>query len=411
MESSGRRLDTPDRPRVLALGTFQPGYPRHVLTLAGLRALGCPVDVLNIPVWDRLPDRLAPARRWSALVALGLRLLPAYAMLLARVPRRLARADMVLIGYPGHLDMLVLGPLVRMSRRWLVFDPLVTLTDTLVEDRRLVTHGSARALVIRLLDRLALQLADVVLADTEENAQYMRALAPSSQSRIVVVPVGADEVLFSPDRVAAPEAPSPGWPAHAPGALRVLFYGTFIPLHGPETIVRAAALLGSERASFMLIGQGQLADETRALAEDLGLRNAYFLPWVPYHELPAWIAAADAVLGIFGDTAKAARVVPNKVYQAMAMGAAIVTRDSPAVRRVLEHERSALLVPPADPAALADAIEALRDHERRARLGVAARRAFLKVATVRVLAERLQAALPTSRWARPELGIVEGDGR
>ena len=37
---------------------------------------------------------------------------------------------MVLVGYPGPLDMLVFAPLVRMSRRWLVFDPLVTLTDT-----------------------------------------------------------------------------------------------------------------------------------------------------------------------------------------------------------------------------------------------------------------------------------------
>jgi len=402
-----QRHVAPNRPRVLALGTFQPEYPRNALTQAGLRALGCPIDTLNVPVWDRLPDRLAPARRWRSLASLGVRLLRAYATLLVRLPRRLARVDVVLVGYPGHLDMLALGPFVRLSRRRLIFDPLVTLTDTLVEDRRLIPPGGMRARAIRLLDQVALRLAHVVLADTEENAQYMRALAPSARSRIVVVPVGADEELFSPARALS----SPGWPARAPEALRVLFYGTFIPLHGPETIVRAAALLGPERASFVLIGQGQLAGETQALARALDLQNACFLPWVPYRELPAWIATADVVLGIFGDTAKAARVVPNKVYQAMAMGAAIITRDSPAVRRVLEHERSAFLVPPADPAALASAIEALNDHGLRSRLGTAARQAFLQLAMRQALAERLHDALLDSRSPARMLGVVERDGR
>ncbi len=393
---------------MLALGTFQPDYPRNALTQAGLRALGCAVDVLNVPVWDRVRDRLAPVRGWRALAALGLRLLWGYLTLLVHLPGKLMRADLVLVGYPGHLDMLVFGPLVRLCRRWLVFDPLVTLTDTLVEDRRLVARRSLRAHALRLLDRTALRLARVVLADTEENALYMQALARSPRTRIIVVPVGADEGLFSP-RYAGNSPVT--WPTCAPGALRVLFYGTFIPLHGPETIVRAAALLGPESASFVLIGQGQLADETRALADRLGLRNVVFLPWVPYPELPAWIAEADVVLGIFGDTAKAARVVPNKVYQAMAMGAAIVTRDSPAVRRLLVHGQSVLLVPPADPAALADAITSLRVADVRLRLGCAAREVFLQVATREAIARRLAAALPPVSGARRELELFEGDGR
>ncbi len=393
---------------MLALGTFQSDYPRNALTQAGLRALGCTVEVLNLPVWDRLRDRLAPVRGWRALVALGLRLLWAYLALLLQLPGRLLRADLVLVGYPGHLDMLLFGPVIRLCRRWLVFDPLVTLTDTLVEDRRLVARRSLRARALRLLDRTALRLAHVVLADTEENAQYMQALVRAPRTRIIVVPVGADEGVFSPR--SAGNSPVT-WPTDTPGTLRVLFYGTFIPLHGPETIIRAAAMLDAERASFVLIGRGQLADETRALAERLGLCNVMFLPWVPYPELPAWIAEADVVLGIFGDTAKAARVVPNKVYQAMAMGAAIVTRDSPAVRRLLVHGRSALLVPPADPAALADAITSLRVADVRFRLGCAAREVFLQVATREAIARRLVAALPPVYGARRELECGKGDGR
>jgi glycosyltransferase involved in cell wall biosynthesis len=315
---------------------------------------------------------------------------------------------MVLIGYPGHLDMLVLGLLARLARRWLVFDPLVTLTDTLVEDRGLVAPGSARARLIGAVDRAALRLAHVVLADTEENAAYMQALAPATRARFVVVPVGADEQLFSPDRGPAPPV---SWPEHPPGALRVLFYGTFIPLHGPETIVRAAAYLDPRSTSLVMVGQGQLWSQTRALATCLGVPNVAFVHWVPYHELPAWISQADVVLGIFGETSKAARVIPNKVYQAMAMGAALVTRDSPPVRRLLEHGRSALLVPPADPIALARALEALRDRAARRRLGQAARHAFLRFARGEVVAARLADALPPVAGSSRPVGLHGGAPR
>ena len=393
------------QPRVLALGTFQPDYPRNQLTQAALQAGGCIVETLAAPVWDRLEDRLAPLRDWRALLRFGLRLVRAYLGLLARLPGPLSRADLVLIGYPGHLDMLFFGALARLTRRRLVFDPLVTLTDTLVEDRGLVSPGSARARFIRAVDQVALRLADVVLADTEENAAFMQALAPGTRARFVVVPVGADERVFSPE---SGTASAISWPEHDPGALRVLFYGTFIPLHGPETIVRAAALLGVRSASVVMVGQGQLWSQTRALAVHLGTRNVTFVPWVPYPELPVWIAQADVVLGIFGDTPKAARVVPNKVYQAMAMGAALVTRDSPPVRRLLEHGRSALLVPPADPAALARAVEALGDADVRRRLGQAARHTFLRVARADVvavqLAEALSPALRPSQMGEPHEG-------
>jgi glycosyltransferase involved in cell wall biosynthesis len=86
-------------------------------------------------------------------------------------------------------------------------------------------------------------------------------------------------------------------------------------------------------------------------------------------------------------------VVPNKVYQAMAMGAPIITRSSPAIALVLAHQRSALLIPPANAAALAAAIRELRDRELRARLGRAAREAFVRTGSQEAMARSLIAAL------------------
>jgi glycosyltransferase involved in cell wall biosynthesis len=64
-------------------------------------------------------------------------------------------------------------------------------------------------------------------------------------------------------------------------------------------------------------------------------------------------------LGIFSATPKGLRVVPNKVFQGLAAGCVVVTSDTPPQRRLLGDHLE--LVPPADPAALADRILALAD--------------------------------------------------
>jgi glycosyltransferase involved in cell wall biosynthesis len=279
-----------------------------------------------------------------------------------------------------------------------VFNPLITLTDTLIDDRRAFASRGVRAGLIRLVDRLALSLANVILVDTAENGTYLTEQFGISPARIHVLPVGADETLFgagecldSNHLVGAAQVEKTGF--------SVLFYGNMIPLQGVDTIVRAARLLRDADVRFEIIGTGQTLDEARALAADIGADNIDWVERVPYAELPRRIARADVVLGIFGDTAKAARVVPNKVYQAMAMGAAIVTRDSSAQRSMLTDGASALLVPPADPEALADAIRRLRDPELRARLGAAAYLNFVERAGLGVQAERLRDALGTVVFA------------
>lgn len=394
-------------PRLLAIGTYFRDYPSNALLLAAARALGCSVTEVTTPVLAQLTDRLAPFHNLLSLGSLGLRVACAEARLLWRASRRLAAAhDVLFIGYPGQLDALLLGRVARASSKPLIYAPLVTLTETLVEDRAVVSPNSPRARLLRWLDRAALRAATVVIADTAEHARAMQALSGLPPSRFAIVPVGADDTLFDPERVSPAQraAYRRQWPNADAEPLRVLFYGSFIPLHGAATIVQAIAQLSASEVSCVMIGAGQCWEQAYTLAADAAVRHLRFRPPVPANELPRWIAAADVVLGIFGDTAKAAQVVPNKVYQAMAMGAALVTRESPAVRSLLQHDRTAVLVPPADPAALAAAIRRLRDPAVRARLGAAAREAFIQQASAPVRQRLLQQALEMA-YAR-----VRGDG-
>ena len=293
----------------------------------------------------------------------------AQARLLRRAPDRF---DAVLVGYPGHLDL----PAARRSARGapVVFSPLVSLSDTLVQDRGRFPEGSLAARALRGVDRAALRAADLVVADTEVHADFLADLAGIPRDRVAVAFVGAEERLFRP-----------GWsPAEPP-----LFVGKLIPLHGLETILEAARRAPDLR--LRIAGSGQLD----ALLEGRP-DNVEWIRWTPYEQLPATLNAAACALGIFGTSAKAARVIPNKAFQALACGVPLVTADTPAARELLVDEESALLVPPADPDALAEALRRLTSDASLAR----------RIADGGLAAYRLHASEEVlgARWR----GLLEG---
>src|SRR5207237_2103592 len=105
---------------------------------------------------------------------------------------------------------------------------------------------------------------------------------------------------------------------------------------------------------FRLVGSGQLEQLVRARPP-----NVEWIPWVEYERLPDELHRAGCALGIFGTSAKAQRVIPNKAFQALACGTPLVTADTPGARELLVDGESALLVPPGNAHALADAMRRL----------------------------------------------------
>jgi glycosyltransferase involved in cell wall biosynthesis len=103
------------------------------------------------------------------------------------------------------------------------------------------------------------------------------------------------------------------------------------------------------------------------------LSRVRFTGWLPTGQLGDVLRAHHLALGIFGTTPKAGRVIPSKVYDICAAGAAFVTADTPAIREVFTHLENAFLVPAGSPRHLADAILRLKsDPELRFRLAAAA---------------------------------------
>jgi glycosyltransferase involved in cell wall biosynthesis len=347
--------------RALYFGTYDPAYPRNAQVISCLRGAGVEVVEQNQPAWGR--------SNWSA----GLRQLLRVAGAERRLGRRSADgADVVVVGYPGHFDL----PKARRAARGVpvVFNPLVSLHDTMVADRGRFRDGGAGAAVLRTVDRRAFQSADLVVADTEQHAAFFRERFRLPDHRVAVCLVGAEDRLFVP-------GPGCGAPFHA------LFVGKLIPLHGIETVLGAAAL--APEIPFRVVGSGQLDP----LLEDRPA-NVEWVDWLDYERLPDAIRRAGCVLGIFGTGDKAARVIPNKAFQALACARPLVTADTPAARELLADGRDALLVPPGDPALLAAGVRRLRDDPALAgRLAHAGRATYTAHASEAVLGVRWRGLL------------------
>ena len=341
--------------RVLLFGTYDRDYSRAAVIRACLAHADIEVVERHVSVWD------GRRHNWAAGPAELLRLVAAEARLLR--PRR-EGADLVLVTYPGHLDL----PAARLAARGrpVVCDPLVSLAATFVDARRRFRAGSPVARALAATDRLALRSADAVVADTAEHAKLYRSLGAK---RVAVVPVGAEERVFRP-----------AW--RRPAEFVALFVGKLIPLHGLPTILAAAALAPEIR--FRIVGSGQLESE---LDDDPA--NVERVPWVAYERLPDELGRCGCALGIFGTSPKARRVIPNKVFQALACAAPVVTADTPAARELLVDGESALLVRPGDPEALAAAVTRLAaDAHLADRVAAGGAAAYRREASEAILAAR-----------------------
>lgn len=210
---------------------------------------------------------------------------------------------------------------VFAARRWannknipLIFDPLISAYDKQVWERKKFTVESRQAKNLLKWERRILKLPDYVVADTELHAEYYADVMDVNNNKLVILPVGAEESLFIPQQ------------HHLNRPLRILFYGSYIGLQGPEIIAKAIHLYNGPDVEWQFIGNGPLRYKVQEKLADRP--NVSFTDWIPYTDLPDRIAQADICLGIFGSTEKTQRVIPNKVYQALACGRPVITCES-----------------------------------------------------------------------------------
>lgn len=337
-----------------------PPYDR--LLAAALSRAGAEVELLTSRfLYGPVPPALGyataePFYRRSTKLGLGSRLrLPVKVLEhgpgMARVRPRLAPADVVhwqwltLPRVDGHL----LGP--RRDGQPRVF----TLHAPLPEP------GEAAALRRR---RRLLERFDAVVVHTEAGAERLRADVGLDPATVNVIPHGPLDYLTALPR----EEPLPADFAAAEGPV-ILFFGLLRPYKGIETLLEAYARV--EGAELWIAGMPRMA---LGPLEELARRapgTVRFLPrFIPDPEIPALLRRADVLVLPYR------RIEQSGVLHAgLAFAKPMVLTDVGGFSEV-GARGAARLVPPGDPAALADGLnELVADPARREALAAAAARA------------------------------------
>jgi len=298
--------------RVCFFGLYNPDYSRNKVLIAGFQNNNWQV------VECRVDPRFYPGckKYWQ----------------LIKTARKIIKPnDLVLVAYPGQTAVWLARLL--FWHQMVVFDAFTSLYDSNVFDRQLYPKNSWRAWRDWLFDWLAIFLANKNLVDTNEHAKYFQQTFGIGAGKFIRVFVGS-EIGAQITEI----------PRKSPDYFLIHFHGHYIPLQGIEYIIKAAKILETEPdIKFRLIGSGQEHQKIKKMAMDLKSNNIDFWPESSMEALAQSMIDADLVLGIFGTTPKTSRVIPNKVFEALALGKAVLTSDTPAVRELLTDGQDVLL--------------------------------------------------------------------
>lgn len=353
--------------KICFFGTYEKDYPSNRIIIKGLRKNGINVVECHISLWEKQQNKHGNFLKIFSILKLIIDLLVAYAKLCFMFFSRCKNVDVFIIGYIGQLDIFFLKALLlfKKNKPKILFAPLVSLHDTAIIDRGLYGKNNLFSKLLFYIDKLSFKMADIVIFDTNEHINYICDLFNLDKNKFKRIWVGADEDVFYPfglkNNVILAKAGIHAYDNNN-NDFQVLFIGKYIPLHGLEYIIKAAKLLENEKGiKFKMIGNGQLYDEIIALSKELNIKNIDFIEWVEYNKLVNEINKADVILGIFGGTDKSSRVIPNKVFQAIACGKPVVTGDSPAIRELFTDKENIALCENRNAESLRNAILELKN--------------------------------------------------
>jgi glycosyltransferase involved in cell wall biosynthesis len=254
----------------------------------------------------------------------------------------------------------------------------------------LASRGSAyRKLTLAALARL-LRIPYVVHLHSGRFDQFWRTAGPRLAGTIdyffenasAIIVLGEYWASVVSDRVPAARGktvvlanatlPSPGdCVPSSDGRIRITFLGKIGPNKGTRQLIEALAILKDRRDwTATICGNGDV-EESRNLAERLGIANRTLFPgWLDARATAQQLRQTDIfVLPSFSEG------LPMSILEAFAWGIAVVATPVGSIPEVIKHEHNGLIVPVGDVPALALALRRLvADGNLRRRLGTTARR-------------------------------------
>lgn len=311
---------------VIFFGIFDPEYSRNKVLIEGFkenhwRVLECSV---NPKIHKGFSKYFLLIKKWQTL---------------KHYPKKI-----IFVAHPAQAVVWLARFLA--PRGFVVFDAFTSLYDSNVFDRQRYGKWSARGIKDYVTDWLSLRLATIAVTDTNEHIKYFCKTFSFPQHKFHKIYIGSSLKAEKPQKESEKKE-----------KFTVQFHGTYIPLHGIRYMIRAAKILENEPGiTFRFIGGGQEYEKMMSLNNELGPKNTQYLSFMPLTDLLEKIKEADVILGIFGLTAKAQRVIPNKIFEGLVLGKAMISGDTNAIRELFTDKKNILLAKCGDPQDLADKI-------------------------------------------------------
>lgn len=345
-------------PEICFFGSFDSTFPRNYLLIRGFEEIGKKVQICHEPLWEDTRFKHKEAGSIFYPFKMVVRLLTTFGTL-AKKFSRIRNVSFFVVGYPGYFDVIFLRLLllIKHRRAKIIYVPCISLYDTLIGDRKLFSNWDPRAILAFLLDKLSLNLSDLILSDTDAYSRFFFQTFGVKEHHMRRLFVGADNKVFYPRESSQ---------VNDDNEFNVLFFGDFIPLHGIDSILLAAKQLKGKNLAINLHGKGQLYDEIQKKIHDLGLEGCPVNLDTRSNRsyVSDLLTEADLVLGIFGESTKARNTLPNKVFISLAAGRPLITAGTPAAHELLTHGDTAYLTMPGDSDSLAKGILELKENKQ-----------------------------------------------
>lgn len=336
--------------KICFFGTYDREYTANKIVLQGLKENNVPVLEINSEVKLTRLDSEKDIT-WFALIKRIFRKYKIFVEIFKNLDK-FKKSDVIYVAFPGHLDVLFAYPLAKIFKKKLILNPVVSFSYGFTEEQTILNKNSLLAKVAKIGETFIYKLINLLLPDTPYQKDFFKKTFNIPDSKLRVLPIGADNKYYKYTSY-----------TNKSKKINVVYYGLYSPPHGVEHIIESANILKKDRdIKFTFVGNGNTFQENFDRAKKLNLKNVEFFYETPVEQHPAIIQKADIFLGFLQKHPIVDRVIPNKVYQGLALGKVVVTADAPVTRSVFQNKENIYLVKPSDPKELAKAILELKNN-------------------------------------------------
>ncbi len=332
-------------------GDYNPNYPRNRVLLkgfceSGIEVLECHSDKRGFGLyWELFWKHWKIRKKYDVLIVAQ-----SFTSDLARFARLISNKKIVWDAFYSFYDRDIFG------------------------DGSIVPKGFRQKAHWRAEKRCC-RAADLILLDTDENIKYFSEEYGIAEAKFRKVLAGADISRIPPRGKAGTNK------------FLIHFHGNYSLLQGVKYIVGAAKILeGCLDTRLDLIGSGQTFVDDKRLAYSYNLKNVKFIEEADEQKILDLAEEADVCLGVFGDTPRTKRVIPKKVFEAIALRKPVISANTPAMRELFTDRENILFCGIGNYEDLANKILELKNDEAlREKIAAGGYQLFQEKATPKVI--------------------------